>query len=407
MLQPKVLTTFLIFVPVLAACGGSSDNDTTNHSVGGTITGQDGSVTLSLNGTEETFNSSEFAFANQIQDGSAYTVDFVSADGGKTCTISNGSGSIRSANVNTVLVNCFSTPTAGQRVSKVIEDLDLNGTTDLITNITYNDATRTVSIESTYTEDGTPDEFRFGDEAITQVNSTLTFSQSGLLENFSIENTFNDGNVSIITFSYSYENGQIQSLTQTITTPNGSIEFQNQMQYEDGTLTEIVSENSGFTVTQSLEFRENKSLKTVTRSVNDTVGETTNYTWREDGQIFSILKTFPDNLETVSLSTVYDSDEILESSTYVDTRDPDFRTTNFTEHYKYDQQGKLKSISYDPLSTGTVKAIAEYEWQSGVCYPIHTFSIGEMVVPNYPFTKSSAYPAGVFARMGLCLHMTD
>ena len=90
--------------------------------------------------------------------------------------------------------------TNGQRLSKVVSDLDLNGTPDSVSTYSYNDAMRTVTMETIYTDDGTPDEFRFGDDAITQVNSTITFTESGLIESFRIENTYDDGRTEIISF---------------------------------------------------------------------------------------------------------------------------------------------------------------------------------------------------------------
>jgi len=77
---------------VLSACGGggsSSPDPTggnndggstgTRFTIGGTITGNDASVTLSLNGTEEAFAASPFTFTGDLASGDSYAVLFVSS----------------------------------------------------------------------------------------------------------------------------------------------------------------------------------------------------------------------------------------------------------------------------------------------------------------------------------------
>ncbi len=102
----------------LSACGGdgSSSPDTRDDNngngtgkirftIGGTITGNGASVTLSLNGSEETLAASPFTFAQDLSDGNQYAVLFVSTPTNQQCTIGNGVGTA-SANVTNVLVTC-------------------------------------------------------------------------------------------------------------------------------------------------------------------------------------------------------------------------------------------------------------------------------------------------------------
>jgi len=106
---------------VLSACGGGGgssspdpdggNNDsgggtgTARFTIGGTIIGNDASVTLSLNGTEETFAASPFTFTQDLANGDQYAALFVSTPANQQCTISNGVGTI-SANVTNIEVIC-------------------------------------------------------------------------------------------------------------------------------------------------------------------------------------------------------------------------------------------------------------------------------------------------------------
>ena len=157
----------------------------------------------------------------------------------------------------------------------------------------------------------------------------------------------------------------------------------------------------------ALSYLDNGTLQTATRSVNDDVGQVTDYTWRNDGQISGIEKTFTDRVETVSLATAYSAEGILQSATYRHGGQPDFRTTNYTAHYSYDPQGRIESGGYDPLSTGNVQARAQYEWEAGACYPIHSLTVGEMAVAHNALTESATFPAGVFSKSNGSIHDTE
>ncbi len=122
----KLPTQF--YKPLLYAClitltacsGGGGGSDTPDptptptpdpdptpdqFTIGGTITGLEGGITLSLNGTEEVFTTSSFTFSTQIADGSPYGVAFVSADNNQSCSVTNGTGTA-TENVTNIDVNC-------------------------------------------------------------------------------------------------------------------------------------------------------------------------------------------------------------------------------------------------------------------------------------------------------------
>lgn len=101
-------------VLALAACGGGGDDGVTpagtaRYQVGGTVSGlgtsglvlANGSSTVSVASGATTFN-----FADTVASGGAYGVTVRSQPPGQTCTVYNSSGSVGSANVNNVSVNC-------------------------------------------------------------------------------------------------------------------------------------------------------------------------------------------------------------------------------------------------------------------------------------------------------------
>ncbi len=51
-----------------------------------------------------------FAFATALTTGSTYAVTVLTQPSGQTCTVSNGSGTIGTANVTTVTVSCVTDP---------------------------------------------------------------------------------------------------------------------------------------------------------------------------------------------------------------------------------------------------------------------------------------------------------
>ena len=87
--------------------GNGDSNPSTTLSISGTITGNDASVTLALNGTEETFAGSEFTFTQELDDNSFYAVSFVSIPNDQNCVVANGAGVI-TADVSNVEVTCSS-----------------------------------------------------------------------------------------------------------------------------------------------------------------------------------------------------------------------------------------------------------------------------------------------------------
>src|SRR5437879_2143451 len=77
-----------------------------SFTVGGTISGLSGSVTLRDNNANDLTRSSDggFTFTTGIPDGQHYAVTVETAPAGQTCAIANASGTINGANVTDVAV---------------------------------------------------------------------------------------------------------------------------------------------------------------------------------------------------------------------------------------------------------------------------------------------------------------
>ena len=83
------------------------------YSVGGSVSGLSGTVVLQDNGGDDLSVSANgsFTFATKLASGAAYAVTVKTNPSGQTCSVSNGSGTIGSANVTNVSVTCTSVPT--------------------------------------------------------------------------------------------------------------------------------------------------------------------------------------------------------------------------------------------------------------------------------------------------------
>lgn len=140
----KSLRTLLLISLSLAvgACGGGGGSDggnggsgSSSFSVGGTVSGLSGSVTLLLNGGSALIVSANgaFSFPGALNTGSGYTVSVGTQPTGQTCGVSSGTGTIASANVSNVTVSCTNngppTYSVGGTVSGLAGSLtvELNG----------------------------------------------------------------------------------------------------------------------------------------------------------------------------------------------------------------------------------------------------------------------------------------
>ena len=95
---------------MLVSCGGGSGTPT--HTVGGTVSGlTSGSLVLKNNAGDDltiNANSTSFSFATALVSSAGYAVTVATQPSGLTCAVTNGSGTIASANVTNVVVACVS-----------------------------------------------------------------------------------------------------------------------------------------------------------------------------------------------------------------------------------------------------------------------------------------------------------
>ena len=100
----------LLTLSILLAVSGCGDkkNHAQSYTIGGTISGLTGTVTLQDNGGAPLSVSANgaFSFSTELATGSPYSVSVVSQPSGETCTVTNGSGTVGTANVSNIAVSC-------------------------------------------------------------------------------------------------------------------------------------------------------------------------------------------------------------------------------------------------------------------------------------------------------------
>lgn len=109
---------------VIAGCGGNVDG-----TIGGTVNGLSGGASITLqNNANETLTVStngNFAFVHTISGGNSYNVTILTQPLGETCTVANGSGTVRlnSGNVTNVTISCVANITIGGTVGGTVAGL--------------------------------------------------------------------------------------------------------------------------------------------------------------------------------------------------------------------------------------------------------------------------------------------
>lgn len=110
----------LLLAALLAGCGGGgSDSGATTYSVGGTISGLDGTLVLQNNGGDNLSRSTNgaFTFGTRLPAGSAHAVTVLSQPAGQICQVTNGAGTVGTANVTSIQVACADVAVGGNNAS--------------------------------------------------------------------------------------------------------------------------------------------------------------------------------------------------------------------------------------------------------------------------------------------------
>ncbi|MFA7319408.1 MAG: hypothetical protein WC022_02315 [Parcubacteria group bacterium] len=94
--------------PSIGYTGSTWAADTTTYTIGGSISGLVGSVILEDNGIELLAHSTNdtFTFAGPLHSSNTYAVTVSTQPAGQTCTVTNGTGTVTSANVTNIDVTC-------------------------------------------------------------------------------------------------------------------------------------------------------------------------------------------------------------------------------------------------------------------------------------------------------------
>ena len=99
------------------------------YSVGGSVSGLSGTVVLQDNGGDDLSVSANgsFTFATKLVDAAAYSVTVETNPFGQSCSVSNGSGTVASANVTGVAVACATSSMPTDDFNRADGSLGLTG----------------------------------------------------------------------------------------------------------------------------------------------------------------------------------------------------------------------------------------------------------------------------------------
>jgi len=106
-----------------------ADDPVATYSVGGTVSGLTGSVTLQNNVGDDIIKTTndDFAFPTELLDLATYAVTVSSQPTGQTCSVTNGSGTIAAADVTNVAVTCVDDVAPTYSVGGTVSGLDCGG----------------------------------------------------------------------------------------------------------------------------------------------------------------------------------------------------------------------------------------------------------------------------------------
>ena len=101
-----------------APLGGAAPTKT--FSIGGTVSGLSGTVVLQDNGGDDLSVSSSgpFTFATKLPTGAAYNVTVKTNPSGQTCSITNGTGTVGTANVTSITLTCTTWTSASENFNR-------------------------------------------------------------------------------------------------------------------------------------------------------------------------------------------------------------------------------------------------------------------------------------------------
>lgn len=106
-----------VFGTLIAACGGGNG---VTYTVGGTISGLNGTLVLQSGGISKSFNTNGVqTLSDPIPEGTSYALTVRTQPTGQTCTVTNGTGTVH-ADVTNVQVTCISATRTYATVSTLV-----------------------------------------------------------------------------------------------------------------------------------------------------------------------------------------------------------------------------------------------------------------------------------------------
>ena len=108
---------------------GSSSAGAASYTIGGTVSGLSGALTLDDNGGDAlslTANGA-FTFPAPVASGGSYNVTVAGTPAGQTCAVSSGSGTVSSGNVTAVVVTCMASSGSGSGLQVQYVSTDASG----------------------------------------------------------------------------------------------------------------------------------------------------------------------------------------------------------------------------------------------------------------------------------------
>jgi hypothetical protein len=396
---PEVLaTTTLEFLLSVTDTGGLSSNDSVivtvtdtpvvQFSVGGTISGNNAAVTLSLNGTEESFTNSPFAFSQSLNDGEDYDVHFVSIANSQSCSIANNNGTAN-ANITDIAVNCTTNITS--RVTSLSYDYDNNGLTDATDIISYDQNGRAVTSEYVYNGDGTADLVNLRDEDVSVETNNLTYDNQNRVILFTvdrsdqrIENNLvydTEGLLTMVEFElFDANNNPFISSNWVFTYSAGQLD----------NIDNFLSTNNQLLTSQRFTYGLDDLPETVSFTSSG-VNAVSTFGWRSDGQL-EALESISDNNAISAVNVLYDNQGRQQSQLWNNSglgfSYSEILTENYTRTTSYDAQNRPIKQSYDLGSDGVIDATVTIEWEQASCLPAFLWAPNGF--PN--FVKDAARP---------------
>jgi hypothetical protein len=129
-MKTKLLTPLLsvllgVLVLTFSNCG--EDEPAPSFTVGGTVSGASGPLTIVLGNEElQVSGYGSFTFTTKLVNGAQYTVTVKTPPDGQFAKVTNGSGTINNANVTDVSVTCLNEPTESYTIGGTLSGAIFN-----------------------------------------------------------------------------------------------------------------------------------------------------------------------------------------------------------------------------------------------------------------------------------------